>query len=99
MLRKMLLFTCLVLILNPIVSKSKQGLGAESVRERTRIGKAIENLNIPFIENVGQFDDRVRFCAETYAGVVFVTEQGDIVYSLVALMCLAWRSLARRPTS
>ncbi|MBI5375841.1 MAG: SBBP repeat-containing protein [Candidatus Schekmanbacteria bacterium] len=40
-------------------------------------------LQIPFIENKGQVQDKsVRFYANTFAGNVFVTDKGEIVYGL-----------------
>jgi len=39
---------------------------------------------MPFIENQGQVrDESVRFYANTFAGTVYVTDRGEIVYSLV----------------
>jgi len=39
---------------------------------------------MPFIENQGQVrDESVRFYANTFAGTVYVTDKGEIVYSLV----------------
>ena len=38
-------------------------------------------VRIPFIANHGQVDENVAFYTETYAGTVFVTQEGDIVYS------------------
>jgi hypothetical protein len=38
---------------------------------------------MPFIDNEGQIqDERVRFYAKTFAGSVYVTNQGEMVYSL-----------------
>jgi len=40
-------------------------------------------LQMPFIANDGQIpDEHVRFYAQTFGGRVFVTDQGEIVYSL-----------------
>jgi hypothetical protein len=39
-------------------------------------------LSIPFIANGGQMDERVAFYAKTFTGTVFVTHEGQIVYSL-----------------
>ena len=41
-----------------------------------------ENLKVPFIANQGQHDQSVRFYAPTFGGTVFVTDDGEIVYSL-----------------
>ena len=44
----------------------------------------VSGLQMPFIENRGQiWDDSVRFYAKTFAGTVYVTERGEIVYSIV----------------
>ena len=40
------------------------------------------NLPMPFIANLGQTDERVRFYAKTFGGTVFITNNGEIVYSL-----------------
>src|SRR3990172_4807814 len=37
---------------------------------------------MPFIANEGQVDERVAFYSKTFGGTVFVTKDGDIVYSL-----------------
>ena len=39
-------------------------------------------LQMPFIANNGQVDGQVRFYAKTFGGTVFVTKEGEIVYSL-----------------
>lgn len=39
-------------------------------------------LNLPFIENRGQVDQRVAFLTNIDEGTVFVTSRGEIVYSL-----------------
>ncbi len=41
----------------------------------------LNDLNIPFIENIGQTDATVKFFANTFAGTIFVTES-DLTYSL-----------------
>ncbi len=40
------------------------------------------SLQIPFIRNKGQVDETVAFYAQTFGGTVYVTHQGEIVYSL-----------------
>ena len=37
---------------------------------------------MPFIANNGQVNEQVRFYAKTFGGTVFVTKEGEIVYSL-----------------
>ena len=41
-----------------------------------------KTLHMPFIANNGQVDEQVRFYAKTFGGTVFVTKDGEIVYSL-----------------
>ncbi|MBI5196423.1 MAG: SBBP repeat-containing protein [Nitrospirae bacterium] len=44
----------------------------------------VSKLQVPFIENQGQVNDEsVKFYAGTFAGTVFVTDEGGIVYSLI----------------
>ena len=42
----------------------------------------IASLSVPFVPNAGQWDARAAFAARTFAGTVFVTTEGQIVYSL-----------------
>jgi len=50
---------------------------------KAEIVKNIYRLQMPFIANEGQIqDENVRFYAKTFAGTVYVTEQGEMVYSL-----------------
>ncbi len=45
--------------------------------------KKVSGLQMPFIENRGQIRDKtVKFYANTFAGTVYVTDKGGIVYSL-----------------
>ncbi len=48
----------------------------EEIVQKTR------TLQIPFIANNGQVDKQVNFYAKTFGGTVFVTKDGEIVYSL-----------------
>src|SRR3990167_83882 len=54
-----------------------------------------KKLQIPFIANNGQVDKQVKYYAKTFGGTVFVTKEGEIVYSLpnnssdVETQCLA----------
>src|SRR5574341_291036 len=41
-----------------------------------------QKLQIPFIANKGQSDGRVMFYANSFGGTVFVTKDGEIIYSL-----------------
>jgi len=40
------------------------------------------NSHMPFISNDGQFDANVKYYAKTFGGTVFVTENGQWIYSL-----------------
>ena len=50
--------------------------------ERQAVQQALSGLAVPFEQNQGQFDPQVAFMAKTFAGSVFVTRDGRIVYSL-----------------
>ncbi|ATH12708.1 hypothetical protein CHL79_09915 [Delftia acidovorans] len=47
-----------------------------------QLPRAMQSLAVPFEANAGQFDQGVAFMGKTFAGEVFVTRQGQIVYSL-----------------
>ena len=44
--------------------------------------KKLSTLAVPFVPNAGQWDSRAAFAAQTFAGTLFVTTQGELVYSL-----------------
>ena len=46
------------------------------------IGRALSGIRVPFQENAGQYPPDVAFGARMFAGSVFVTREGSIVYSL-----------------
>nr|CAJ75180.1 conserved hypothetical protein related to cell surface glycoprotein (S layer protein) [Candidatus Kuenenia stuttgartiensis] len=46
------------------------------------VNQKIKKLQIPFIANEGQADEKVAYYANTFGGTVFVTKDGEIVYSL-----------------
>jgi beta-propeller repeat-containing protein len=49
---------------------------------KAEINQRIAKLHVPFIINQGQTDERVKFYANTFGGTVFVTNEGQIVYSI-----------------
>ena len=54
----------------------------KSVGNKQILEKAFK-IQMPFIENQGQIaDEHVRFYAKTFGGTVFVTDQGEMIYSL-----------------
>ncbi|OQC41604.1 MAG: hypothetical protein BWX64_00779 [Acidobacteria bacterium ADurb.Bin051] len=46
------------------------------------VRRAAAGLAVPFEENRGQFEPEVAYLAKTFAGSVFVTREGQLVYSL-----------------
>jgi hypothetical protein len=53
-----------------------------STLDKSEVSTRIQKLSIPFILNQGQTDKRVKFYASTFGGTVFVTEKGEMIYSL-----------------
>jgi len=59
------------------------------------VAHKMQSIQIPFVANNGQVDKQVKFYAKTFGGTVFVTKEGEIVYSLpnnssdVETQCLA----------
>ena len=63
------------------------GVGAASeaaspAPDLATVRRAAAGLTVPFEENRGQFEPAVAFLAKTFAGSVFVTREGHLVYSL-----------------
>src|SRR3990167_6970863 len=50
--------------------------------DKAAFAQKTKKFQIPFIANNGQVADRVKFYANTFGGTVFVTKEGEIVYSL-----------------
>ncbi len=50
--------------------------------DKAGFARKTRKLQMPFIANNGQMDEQVRFYAKTFGGTVFVTKEGEIVYSL-----------------
>ena len=59
----------------------REGIG-EPQLDKAEFARKTKKLQIPFIANNGQVDEQVRFYAKTFGGTVFVTKNGEIVYSL-----------------
>jgi hypothetical protein len=55
--------------------------GGAALEGSNRLAR-IQKLEIPFIPNQGQVDSRVKFYAHTPGGTIFVTENGEVIYSL-----------------
>ena len=58
------------------------GQSAPSPQLKGQVQAALGGLSVPFEANSGQWDAQVAFKAQTFAGQVFVTHSGSIVYSL-----------------
>jgi hypothetical protein len=50
--------------------------------EAAPVQAQLAGVRLPFIANEGQVDARVAYYAPTFAGTLFVTQQGEIVYAL-----------------
>jgi hypothetical protein len=50
--------------------------------ELPAVQEALAGLAVPFEQNAGQFEPEVAYLAKTFAGSVFVTRDGRLVYSL-----------------
>ncbi|HHT9112603.1 MAG TPA: DUF7948 domain-containing protein [Candidatus Wunengus sp. YC65] len=46
------------------------------------VAHKIQKIQIPFVANNGQVDAQVKYYANTFGGTVFLTKEGEIVYSL-----------------
>lgn len=79
---KIVLTSCLLMFI--VLSFAAAHAAAQAEVNKNALIKKVSALQMPFIENQGQIKDKsVRFYANTFAGTVFVTEKGEIVYSLI----------------
>jgi len=80
-----------------IVAAAQSGTGIPTLAQSTllsapagerpnerRVKESLTALQIPFIANESRIDPRVSYYASTFAGTVYVTRDGKIVYSLQA---------------
>ncbi|MDR4508141.1 MAG: hypothetical protein MRJ65_07890 [Candidatus Brocadiaceae bacterium] len=67
-----------------VVSKAfdQQTEGNNTTDKKAGVLHSTQNLRIPFIANEGQSGEQVKFYAKTFGGTVFVTKDGEIVYTL-----------------
>ena len=54
----------------------------QTIHAKAEVIQKMKGLHVPFMANDGQMDERVSFYARTFGGTVFVTKDGEIVYSL-----------------
>src|SRR4030067_2950566 len=64
-----------------IQNLSPASIGDKQLRKAEVIQRT-KKLQMPFIANEGQTDERVMFYANTFGGTVFITKNGEFVYSL-----------------
>ncbi len=72
---------CLLLIMvwaNTLLAEQEN----KGTPSKAEVMQRTKKLQMPFIANEGQYDERVAFYARTFGGMVFVTKDGEIVYSL-----------------
>src|SRR5262245_46412144 len=75
--------------------------GPALAREPAALGRLsgqLAGIQLPFIANEGQVDARVAYYAPTFAGTLFVTRQGEIVYGLATAPTGARRDPRRSET-
>ena len=46
------------------------------------IDRRLDGIRVPFVANHGQIDRRVAYYAPTFAGTLFVTDAGELIYAL-----------------
>src|SRR5258706_7928448 len=54
----------------------------DSDPDLSRVRHRLTAMSVPFVPNAGQWDARAAFAAQTFAGTLFVTTDGQLVYSL-----------------
>ncbi|WKZ20150.1 MAG: SBBP repeat-containing protein [Candidatus Jettenia sp. CY-1] len=82
--RSMRFFGSSVVLLFTLVLTGGHVFGEGNARRLTQeeFAQKAKRLQLPFIANEGQADKRVGFYANTFSGTVFVTKEGEIIYSL-----------------
>ena len=77
-------FSCLMQAVMAVFCLSTLVFSEDTVssEQKVYIMQNIRGVNVPFIANKGQMDERVAFYANTIGGTVYVTHEGEIVYFL-----------------
>ena len=57
---------------------------AAGLADQEQLRKRVGGVRLPFVANHGQTNPAVAYYAPTFAGTVYVTKKGEIVYSLPA---------------
>jgi len=63
---------------------SSRAVAEIQLAESYDLRRRLAGVSVPFIVNQGQLDPAVAYYAPTFAGTVYVTREGRIVYSLAA---------------
>ena len=71
------LWFALTICLMPLTGHAKVATQESRIRAEVSHG-----LNLPFIVNNGQLDPSVGYYAQTFAGPLYITKSGELVYSL-----------------
>jgi len=66
----------------PSFKSSIQQSAIQNPQSKAEVIQKTAKLQMPFIANNGQMDEKVKFYANTFGGTVFVTKNGEIVYAL-----------------
>ena len=74
-------FTPFLLVVS-LTSRLLAGQDAACLPSKAEVMQKAQKLQMPFIANSGQTNEKVAFYAMTFGGTVFVTKDGVIVYSL-----------------
>ncbi len=53
-----------------------------SEEKKAEVSKALNDLSVPFVENRGQYDEKVSYVAKIFGGMLFVTKTGELIYDL-----------------
>ncbi len=67
---------------NELSSSPVKPMTDKETTMQKKFQKKVGSLQMPFIKNVGQMDKSIAYYAHTFGGTVFVTNEGQIVYSL-----------------
>ena len=74
-------FTCLALLGSALVPDAVAA-PRPVVQDVVQARQQMATLSVPFVPNAGQWDPRAAFAVHTFAGTLFVTTDGQLVYSL-----------------
>jgi hypothetical protein len=67
-----------------LIFGSSLAFGAVNPESNKQILEKAFKIQIPFIENQGQIaDEQVRFYAKTFGGAIYVTKEGEMIYSFI----------------